>query len=464
MISPDWNKILDSIPPNAPEPIVSSLFVEPLLEALGFSNQERFPGFKTGRGADAVDFAARKNNDSNNFLFSPVNPYLLVEVKGRATNAGGTINLLEGTFTNSHGTRKYSASTPKYIETSEQLKRYLLSPNCQTAQWGIITNATHIQLFRRHGKVVIPATPCLLIKKDNINDIVTNIKQQIYNPPQALTVCIYNNKGGVGKTTTTLNLAAVLRKQNKKVLVVDFDSQRDLTKSLGLQLGAVSLFDCLTDISLNVNQTIVPFKVVIKSQNYWLFDVIPSDIRMEEYTDSNSVAKIQKGAARLRDLLKVFVNNYDYILIDCPTQWLFFSKSGVYASDVILIPTKHNDFASLENSARVITEFIPEVKKVRQDGGAIALPIFFNGEKITQPALNTANGEIADIIQREIHKSGFDLEPYYWPKAKKGNKTIFSLTHYAIVANAAFERVPAVIRNTIVKDYYLELAREYFLL
>jgi len=125
MTNIDWNKILDSIPPNAPEPIVSSLFVEPLLEALGFSNQERFPGFKTGRGADAVDFAARKNDASNNFLFSPVNPYLLVEVKGRATNAGGTINLLEGSFKYSAGTRKYTQSTPKYIDTREQLKKYL---------------------------------------------------------------------------------------------------------------------------------------------------------------------------------------------------------------------------------------------------------------------------------------------------------------------------------------------------
>jgi cellulose biosynthesis protein BcsQ len=448
MTSQSWKNILANIPLNAPEPIVSSLFVEPLLEALGFSNQERFPGFKTGKGADAVDFAARKNNN-NNFLFSPTNPYLLVEVKGRATNAGSTINISEG--------------TPQYKATKEQVIKYLLAPNCQTAQWGIITNANHIQLFRRHGKVVIPATHCILINPSNIDNIVSDIKQKIDNPPQSLTVCIYNNKGGVGKTTTTLNLAAVLRKQNKRVLVVDFDSQRDLTKSIGLQIGTVSLFDCLTNTSLNVAQTLVPFDVVIQSKQYWLFDVIPSDVRMEEYTDSSSTAKIQKGAARLRDLLKIFVNNYDYILIDCPTQWLFFSKSGVYASDVVLIPTKHNDYASLENSARVIAEFIPEVKKVRQDGGPVALPIFFNGEKITQSALNTANAEIAAIIQREKQKSGFDLEPYYWPKAKKGYKTIFSLTHYAIVANAAFDRVPAVIRNTIVKDYYLELAREYFL-
>lgn len=191
MTTINWGQVLDSIPENAIEAIVNSQFVSVLIEALGFTKNDQFPQFPTGQGAQKVDFAARKNTESEKFLFSPVAPYLLVEGKGRAIATGAKINLAEG--------------TPKYNATREQIKKYLLSPKCQTAQWGIITNGIHIQLFRRHGKVVIPATACTLINKSNISAIVQHIKSLIDNPPKALTVCIYNNKGGVGKTTTTLN-------------------------------------------------------------------------------------------------------------------------------------------------------------------------------------------------------------------------------------------------------------------
>ncbi|MCL1464201.1 AAA family ATPase [Argonema galeatum] len=452
MIIKNWSNILDGILPNESiEQVICNQFANHLLEDLGFNNQEICPQFKTGN-ADKVDFASRHNNQNDIFLNSKTNPYLLLEVKARATGTGAKINLSEG--------------TPQYLATREQIKKYLLAPNCQTTQWGIITNSVHIQLFRRHGKVVIPATRSELIKKNNISVIVDQIKNLIDQPPKALTVCIYNNKGGVGKTTTTINLAAILKKQKKKVLLVDFDSQRDLTKSLKLQIGTTSLFDCLADTSLDVRNTVVPFSPIGKSgKPVPLFDVIPSDTRMEEYTDSSLAAKIQKGAARLRDLLQSFIYEYDYILIDCPTQWLFFSQSSVYASDVVLIPTKHNGLTSLHNAARVIKEFIPEIQEQRKDGGPIALPIFFNGEKITDPQLHIANSEIEKIITEEKGKSGFNLLPYYWPKAKKGNvdKTIFSITSYATVANAAFSHVPAVFINTTVAEHYFGLAKEYFL-
>ena len=441
MNATDWEKILDTLPPNANEPTVVNVFVEPLLEALGFGKTERHIGFKTGNGNDAADYAARKNTENDVFLNSNKNPYLLIEAKGR------NINLAD--------------ASPSCRSAKAQLKRYLLSPNGRTAEWGIITNSIFIQLFRCHGKAVFPVTDNILIKKDNIVDIITRLKHLIENTPKALTVCVYNNKGGVGKTTTIINLAAVLRKHEKKVLLVDFDSQADTTRSLGLKPGKISLSECLLDTTLNVKDAVVPFNHVAKTgKSVHLFDTFPADERLEDYTNSETAAKIQKKIARLRDMLRTFTDSYDYILIDCPTQWLFFSQSGIYASDVVLIPTKHNGLNSLNNAAKVIEKFIPEIQDERNDGGPIALPIFFNGEKISDNALTITNAEIKKLITQDR-----DLLPYFYPKAQPGNfdTTIFHIPAYASVANAAFAHLPAVFMHKVILDYYDRLAKEYFL-
>ncbi|VXD15674.1 Cobyrinic acid a,c-diamide synthase [Planktothrix serta PCC 8927] len=457
MTDANWNTILDSIPDLASEAIVSDDFVKPLLKAIGFSLEEQYPKFNTGSGT--VGFASRKNQDSDIFNQSKTDPYLLVEVTGRAISWGARINLLE--------------KKPQYRNAQNQIKQYLLSPNCKTAQWGIITNSIHIQLFRRHGKVVHPATPCWLIKKDNILDIVNRIKDLIENPLPALVVSLYNDKGGVGKTTTTINLASILRRQKKNVLVIDFDpQQQDLTDSLGLQPTKTKLSDCLIDRSLNIKDAIQPFKIKTKSGEVRVFDVIPSDSGLKEVLLSdNRGTQLQKGPARLRDLLESLKPDYDYILIDAPTNWTFFSQSCVYASDVVLMPTKHTNFASLKNAAKVILEFIPEIQEVRDkkgEYGPIPLPIFFNEHKATETSLKRANNEIKSIISlKQGDKLVFnpDLLPYFYPKHTKGSpdQTIFSIPEYAIVASAAFERIPAVFKHKTVNDYYLSLAQEYFL-
>ncbi|MCL6753040.1 AAA family ATPase [Nostoc sp. CCCryo 231-06] len=197
-----------------------------------------------------------------------------------------------------------------------------------------------------------------------------------------------------------------------------------------------------------------------------IFDVIPADPKLGNFTEQDLATRIEKGSARLKDALKAFVYEYDYIFIDCPTNWMFFSQSSLYACDIVLIPTKHNNLASLDNAAKVIKELVPKVKAARRDGGPIALPIFFNGENITPPQLKIANQEIASIINREIKASKFNLLPYFYPKYIKAdtNTTIFSLPSYAIVAGAAFARIPAAFKDSTAAKYYLELAKEYFIL
>ena len=444
---------LKELPKLAQEAIVDNNFVaRAFFDALGFDLQERIPQFRTGIGHHKVDYALRHNIDEDIFLHTKGNPNVLVELKGRDINI--------------------TPASPHYKSTVKQLKGYLLEPNCKTAKWGIITNSKHIQLFRKHGKAIYPATPCLEITPDNVVDITNQIRKKIEHTPKALTVAVYNNKGGVGKTTTVINLAAVLTSHKKKVLVVDFDpNQKDLTNSLEIKPGKQSLYDCLRDKkdTISLKEVISPYTKEFRGGISLSFDVIPVDDKLAQFPEDNLRKEFSFYSFRKKlDSLK---SDYDYILIDAPPNWRFFSISAVYASDIVLIPTKHNNIFSLQNAAVTIQQYIPEIQKIRQEKtngiewGASAFPIFFNGEKIADAARVNAKNAINAIIKQYHKKYQFDLIPYFYPyhKPGKNNTTIFELPSSAHIAYAAFEKIPAAYKHKIVYSYYTELAKEYFL-
>ncbi|MBF2008980.1 MAG: AAA family ATPase [Chlorogloeopsis fritschii C42_A2020_084] len=439
---------LQRLPDGAAEPIVCSIFITQLLKTLEFDITETIPGFATGNGNDTVDYAVRKNSNSDIFIHTKLNPYLLMEVKGR------NINL--------------HSKSAQYRTTVCQLKRYLLASKCQSAQWGIIANGDYIQLFRKHGKVIHPALPCLEITLNNVDTIISAIKQKIDNPQKALTVAVYNNKGGVGKTTTTVNLAAILAMLGKRSLIVDFDpNQKDLTNSLGLKVSPDSLYSWLVNKTAPLSAGLInTCKFSPKPGISWQFDIIGSDEKLQSVEEDKLRQMI--SYARLRQALEPFKSQYDYILIDSPPNWRFFSKSAIYAADVVLIPTKHNSIFSLENAATVLERFIPEIQNERNDGGPIALPIFYNGESITDPAKRTAEQTINKIIERAKNNktaNSIDLTPYFYPRYTPANQNyyIFSIPSYAHIAGAAFTRTPAAYKNKTACEHYLALTKEYFL-
>lgn len=433
---------LKGLPETAQEPIVDLHFSNQLLEALGFQPEEIHPQYATGDRM-VVDKAARKTIGSDIFLHTKSNPYLLVELKGR------DINLSEG--------------SAQYQKTVDQLKGYLLDSKCKSAQWGIITNSCHIQLFRKHGKVIYPATKCLSLNLDNIDEIIADIRKKIEAPTKALTVAIYNNKGGVGKTTTTVNLAAILTFLGKKVLAIDFDpNQQDLTSSLGIPLNQGDVSEALDERG-DLLKALHSYSFPLKKLNSELrFDVIPADQKLADVDDSELRHRFTRS--RLYKRLETARQKYDYILIDAPPNWRLISQMAVYAADVVLIPTKHNSLFSLENAATVMKKFIPEVQSKKANGSPIPLPIFFNGERITEPQLDVARKEIDNIL-KTAKKEGFTLWPYFYPKSKNAQKNphIHQVPSYANIASAAFSRVPAVYRDRSAHEYYKDLAKEYFL-
>lgn len=437
-----------ALPPDADERKVESIFSKPFLNALGFSEEEIIPGFRIGNWA--VDQAARKNSGDDIFLHTQRNPYLYMEVKGRPANLSGE-------------------SYPDYRNTVLQLKRYLLAPSSKSVQWGLIMNSLHVQLFRKHGKIVHPVTSCLSLE-GNLKQVIKLLRQHIESPSKALTIALYNNKGGVGKTTTTINLAATLTLYKKKVLVIDFDhNQSDLGDALNLSPLKNKVLGVLKGKNTNIRDIITPYRLEHPALKEPLgFDVIAAD---EAFSGELDEAKLRQ-VVKLHDLhraLESLKNDYDYILIDSPPNWRLFAQKAIYAADVVLIPARHDNLHSLQNASTAITQFIPQMREERrkhEESGPVVLPIFMNNAlRETGYQISLMHNAIAKIIRKSKKEENFDLTPYFYPKYCKGQKNLdmVSVPYMAYIPRADFMHMPAAFAFKPAREQYKNLVMEYFL-
>jgi chromosome partitioning protein len=145
---------------------------------------------------------------------------------------------------------------------------------------------------------------------------------------------IVNAKGGVAKTTSTLNIGYALSKLGQKVLLVDLDAQANLTLSVGLPNDApLNISDALTD-KCKLADIIHPVNGI---------EIINSGRTLieKEHVISNSVT----GAVKLKSLLKKIKGNYDYILMDCPPSLGIYTVSALVACDAVYVPMAAEPFA-----------------------------------------------------------------------------------------------------------------------
>lgn len=150
-------------------------------------------------------------------------------------------------------------------------------------------------------------------------------------------IAVANQKGGVGKTTTAVNLAACLAKEGRKVLLIDSDPQGNATSGLGFDKRDVK--KCIYDALINE----VPMADTLKHTAYENLDVIPATIQLAGA--EIELVSLMNREGRLKNALERIKHDYDYVIIDCPPSLGLLTINALTAASSVMIPVQCEFYA-----------------------------------------------------------------------------------------------------------------------
>ena len=260
-----------------------------------------------------------------------------------------------------------------------KLNRYL---HTISVQYGVLTNGREIRIYQKvpsprlaQGLFPNPLKLLFQCSGDDIDDNIKKIKAligrnslrqnniqkselTISNTPAVTkattkskmkTIAVYHNKGGVGKTTTVVNLAAALSKKGKKVLVIDLDSQANTTFATGLVKFEDEFDDYIEKanvIHILSSSELYSIEEIKVTSNFCKpsIDIIPSHITlMEKEEQFNKLASIN---FILIQKLKEVESQYDIVLIDTPPSLDLYARIALIAAEYLIIPSDLKPFAN----------------------------------------------------------------------------------------------------------------------
>jgi cellulose biosynthesis protein BcsQ len=339
-------QLFENISHKSTEKDIEQKIIVPLLKAWGYqeSDWQRQVPLGTKR-ADCIIYSVRLGHDKI--------PYCVIEIKAPRHRIDTQIwqlydylrrsQALFGLLTNGFAFRLVYYNQQVMIPLA-QYDQQQFQENYQLIS-KVLSHRTSIQVGAYRQKVTAYFHRQVVLKLQQVfphlatHPMMTTTATEAPAPLGCI-ITVFNNKGGVGKTTTTLNLAAALNHLGKRILLIDIDPQANLTTGLGInplldveKQGKKDITHLLTEVTLPVDDVIYA-----KHWHKVGLEIVPSHIRLSDMeatlmsiVDVDRV--LQKKLQRIR-------SNYDYILIDPPPSFGKVNNIALMASDYVLIPTQ----------------------------------------------------------------------------------------------------------------------------
>lgn len=423
--------IFQAIALHSSESDVEKKVIAPLLQILGYSHTDWEPQAIVGKSK--LDFLVLPPTSA-----IPYAPYLVIETKAPNKNIAHNVWQINkymrqtaavlGLLTNGYHfcllynynqkpTILLDYSQNEFIENFHLFDKFLCKQTCLEVYQTLYQNEQQLRLKFINSISQLFADEDIFRSPNESKKYFASVRKlektdEVSEPKKkqkAMIITVFNNKGGVGKTTTTINLAAALNKLGKRVLLVDIDAQANLTTGLGIepfedveQQGKKDISHLLTEPRTSLEDVIIH-----KTWDDVELDIVPSHIRLS-YMEAELINTLDIDRV-LDKKLKKYRDQYDYILIDPPPSFGKANTISLMASSGVLIPTQLSPYP-IRALEYVMKRAIAVDESKDEPLPILGIAVSMYNRAATKVALAMTQ-QIFDVISKNPQSKNVDLFP-----------------------------------------------------